>query len=74
MVEKIKANEPLYRALRTFLQTFLGTFASALVVSGTEDLTKKTIITLIGSALASALSAVMNMSKEENPESVEEVD
>lgn len=64
LIEKIKANEPLYRALRTFIQAFIGAVTSTLAVTGFDNLTKKALISLLGSALASAVAAVMNMNKE----------
>lgn len=62
---KIRANEPLYRALRTFIQAFIGTAFSALAVTGFDNLTKKAIITVLGSALSAAVAAVMNIGKTE---------
>lgn len=61
--EKIKANEPIYRALRTFIQAFISTAALQLAGIGPDELSKKVIFTILASAGSAALAAVMNMKK-----------
>jgi hypothetical protein len=51
------------RALRTFLQSFAGTIATQLTIYQGQELTKTVIISLVASALASGLSAVMNLNE-----------
>ncbi len=52
------------RALRTFLQTFAGTVATQLTAMQGQELTKTIVISVIASAIAGGISAVMNMKEE----------
>lgn len=52
------------RALRTFLQTFAGTIATQLTAMQGQELTKTIVISLMASAVASGISAVMNIKEE----------
>lgn len=72
MIQKIKSNEPLYRALRTFIQAVVGYLTAQVMVTGFDNFDKKAIITLIASAISAGISAVMNLNK--NPNSADEVD
>lgn len=80
MLEKIKSNEPLYRALRTFIQAFVSSFLVTCGANNFEKIDKNAIVSLIISALASGISAVMNIKKTEvedvieNPEKEEDID
>jgi hypothetical protein len=80
MLEKIKSNEPLYRAIRTFIQAFIAFFLTQICTTGFENLNKKAILTLIGSSLSAGISAVMNIKKNvkedvsDNPETEEEIE
>jgi hypothetical protein len=51
------------RALRTFLQSFVGTIATQLTVYQGQELTRTVVISLVASALASGISAVMNINE-----------
>lgn len=51
------------RALRTFLQAFTGVIATQLVTYQGQELTKTVVISLIASAVASGISAVMNLNE-----------
>lgn len=65
-MEKIINKEWLYRALRTFLQAFVGsvvTIAPTIDFSSSSDILKGTLTTLLISSLSAGISAVMNMSK-----------
>ena len=53
------------RALRTFMQAFAGTIATQLTVYQGQELTKSIVISLLASAIASGISAVMNLNEEE---------
>ena len=52
------------RALRTFVQTFTGTIATQLTMIQGQELTKTIIISVLASAVAGGISAVMNMKEE----------
>ena len=52
------------RALRTFFQAFVGTIATQLAIYQGQELTKTVIISLVASAVASGISAVMNLNEE----------
>lgn len=52
------------RALRTFLQTFAGTIATQLTAYQGQELTKTIIISVMASAVAGGISAVMNIKEE----------
>lgn len=51
------------RALRTFLQSFAGTIATQLTIYQGQELTKTVVISLVASAVASGISAVMNVNE-----------
>ena len=53
------------RALRTFIQAFAGTISTQLAVYQGQELTRTIVISLIASAVASGISAVMNLNEEE---------
>lgn len=52
------------RALRTFLQTFAGTIATQLTAYQGQELTKTIVISVVASAVAGGISAVMNLQEE----------
>ena len=65
LLEKIKQNEPIYRALRTFVQVAVGSVLSALSVNAYElvagdKLNKAAIVSILTAAIATGLSAAMN--------------
>lgn len=51
------------RASRTFLQAFMGVIATQLLAYQGQELTKTVIISLVASAVASGISAVMNLNE-----------
>ncbi|MCC8069222.1 MAG: hypothetical protein LIO71_05675 [Ruminococcus sp.] len=51
------------RALRTFAQAFLGTLSTQIVVYQNQEFTKTIWISLVASALASGVSAIMNLNE-----------
>ena len=58
-LNKIKQKEWLYRAISTFFQSFFGFLATSIVYA---DLTSFSVIrSLLISAIASGISAVMNL-------------
>lgn len=74
-MKNLKENYPwLYRAIRTFIQTFISVTAGQLAVLGTEGLTRQAVFSICVSAGAAGLSAVMNIEKNGNPETIEDVD
>lgn len=52
------------RALRTFIQAFLGTLSTQIVVYQSQELTKTIWISILASALAGGVSALMNLNEE----------
>lgn len=52
------------RALRTFIQAFSGVIATQLVTYQGQELTKTVVISLVASAVASGISAVMNLNEQ----------
>ena len=52
------------RAMRTFFQAFAGTFAAQLTAYQGQELTKTIIISLLASAVAGGISAVMNLKED----------
>ena len=52
------------RALRTFFQAFAGTIAAQLAAYQGQELTKAILISLLASAVAGGISAVMNVKEE----------
>jgi hypothetical protein len=52
------------RALRTFFQAFAGTVATQLTAYQGQELTKTIVISVIASAVAGGISAVMNLKEE----------
>lgn len=61
---KMKRKYPwLYRALRTFLQTFVSVMCGQITMLGMDDFSKKALFGITTSAGAAALSAVMNMNE-----------
>lgn len=52
------------RALRTFFQTFAGTIATQLTAMQGQELTKTIVISVVASAVAGGISAVMNLQEE----------
>jgi hypothetical protein len=53
------------RALRTFVQAFVGTLSTQIVVYQGQELTRAVVISLVASALASGISAVMNINEQD---------
>ena len=51
------------RALRTFVQSFVGTISTQLTIYQGQELTKTVVISLVASAVASGISAVMNLNE-----------
>ncbi|MGN1411959.1 MAG: hypothetical protein ACI4WH_05550 [Oscillospiraceae bacterium] len=51
------------RALRTFFQAFSGVIAMQLLAYQGQELTKTVVISLVASAVASGISAVMNLNE-----------
>ena len=51
------------RALRTFIQAFSGVIATQLLAYQGQELTKTVVISLVASAVASGISAVMNLNE-----------
>lgn len=49
------------RALRTFAQAFFGMLSTQIVVYQSQELTKTIWISIIASALAGGISALMNL-------------
>lgn len=49
------------RAIRTFFQAFAGTLAAQLTAYQGQELTRTIIISLLASAVAGGISAVMNV-------------
>ena len=67
-LKKIINKEWLYRALRTFIQAFLGSvvvIAPTIDYSSSKEVLKGALISLLISAISSGISAVMNMKKGE---------
>lgn len=65
-MKKIINKEWLYRAVRTFVQAFLGSvvvIAPTIDYSSSDEVLKGALITLLISAISSGVSAVMNMNK-----------
>lgn len=61
---KLKAERPwLYRALRTFVQTFISVMCGQITMLGMDDFTKKALFGIATSAGAAAIAAVMNMNE-----------
>jgi hypothetical protein len=52
------------RALRTFIQAFSGVIATQLLAYQGQELSKTVVISLVASAVASGISAVMNLNEE----------
>lgn len=52
------------RALRTFIQSFVGTIATQLTVYQGQELTRSIIISMIASAIAGAISVSMNINEQ----------
>ena len=52
------------RAARTFFQAFAGIFAAQLTAYQGQELTKTILISLLASAVASGISAVMNLKED----------
>lgn len=52
------------RAMRTFFQAFAGAVAAQLTAYQGQELTKTIIISLLASAVAGGISAVMNLKEE----------
>lgn len=52
------------RALRTFTQAFLGTLSTQIVMYQGQELTKTIWISILASALAGGVSALMNLNEE----------
>lgn len=52
------------RALRTFIQAFLGTLSTQIVVYQSQELTKTIWISILASALAGGVSGLMNLNEE----------
>ncbi len=68
-MKKIINKEWLYRAIRTFIQAFIGSvvaIAPTIDYSSSDDVLKSALITLIISSVSAGISAVMNMKKEGN--------
>lgn len=64
LTNKIINKEWLYRALRTFLQAFVGSvvaIAPTIDFSSSNDVLKGALTTLLISSLSAGVSAVMNM-------------
>lgn len=53
------------RAIRTFIQAFAGTVTAQLTAYQGQELTKAILISLLASAVASGIAAVMNIKEEE---------
>jgi hypothetical protein len=51
------------RALRTFLQAFLGTLSTQIVVYQGQEITKTIWISILASALAGGISGIMNLNE-----------
>lgn len=51
------------RAFRTFLQAFLGTLSTQIVMYQGQPITKIIWISILASALAGGISAVMNLNE-----------
>ena len=66
MANYIKERPWLYRGLRTFFQAFIGTIAAQLVVASESELNQKILLSVLVSALAAGLAAVMNLGEENN--------
>lgn len=49
------------RALRTFFQTLAGTMATQLTAYQGQELTRTIVISIVASAVASGISAAMNI-------------
>jgi len=49
------------RALRTFAQAFLGTLSTQLVMYQGQELSRSIVISIVASALAGGVSAIMNL-------------
>ena len=64
MANYIKERPWLYRGLRTFFQAFIGTVAAQLVVASESELNQKILLSVLVSALAAGLAAVMNLGEE----------
>jgi hypothetical protein len=54
------------RSLRTFLQAFAGVVASQLLAYQGQELTKTVVTSLVASAIASGVAAVMNLNESED--------
>lgn len=73
MTNYIKSRPWLYRGLRTFFQAFIGTVAAQMVIASEGELNEKIFLSILVSALAAGLAAVMNLG-EKNKEEVQEND
>lgn len=66
LIYKLKTKYPwLYRAIRTFIQTFISVMCGQLTMLGTDDFSKKALFGIATSAGAAALAAVMNIEHKE---------
>ena len=66
MTNYIKERPWLYRGLRTFFQAFIGTVAAQLVVASESEFNQKILLSVLVSALAAGLAAVMNLGEEKD--------
>lgn len=66
IIEKIKSNNKLYRALRTFFQAFIGVIAVDIATTDLSDIAG--LKALIISAIAGGISALMNKNENEDKE------
>lgn len=68
-IDKLKEDYPwLYRALRTFFQTFVSVACTEIAALGVDELTKKTVFAIVTAAIAAAIAAVMNIPPKEKEE------
>lgn len=58
------------RAVRTFVQTAVGTFATGIAAGFELSNWKTYVITLAASAISAGMAAVMNMKEENKDESI----
>lgn len=64
MREYIKSRPWLYRAIRTFFQAFLSTFAGQILLVQQGGLDEKLIFSVLVSSMAAGLAALMNTGSE----------